>query len=240
MRKNIYNFTLPIPSVTLVSFADSSSVKAVGNEGCFVFLSPSDKGDYHLSVLKNGLKCPPQTIHLWCAGYYLHSVCGLPYSPLEFNTPSGVLSAEFFDTGNGLTGILMDACKQMLTKNVELPGGVSAAVSTVLYLGNLYRILHTKRVDLVCSSSLKQIRFLHGFPDCKGALAISCDGEGIGTEGFDPFVAASILEANCTVPCQESGAGTVSFCGQGFLVARHRSDRICIAPRDFHCMRVFE
>ena len=239
MRKIIYNFTLPTPSITLCSYADFSLVEPHGEEGCIVVLAPSVTKDYYLSSIRDGVARKPMYLDIWCAGHYLHSICGLPYSTMEFDTPHGLITAEFFDTGDGQTGILMNKCKQTVTKSVELFGSASATVSTVLYSGSLYRLLHTKRAELASPSVLRQMRILPDLPDCFGAIALS-SAEAVGTEEIDPLVGAAIIASYRLASRCEKNVTDVSYCGSTFRAMPNVQDSICIRPLGFHCTRVVE
>lgn len=235
MRKIIFNFTPPASDLMLRSC--TAPAPPPPKEGCTVTLSPSDIGDYNISVYDNGREIPPDYFRLWSVGYYLHAICGFPFSPVEFCTSWGIVNCEFWGANDRNVGIILPKCKRIVTKTIELPCEVSGEIATAPYHGGLYRVLLTKCEGAVSHSALRGMRILRGQPDCRGAIAVT-DDAGIGTENIDLMVGASLTYSYCTGCRCEKGAVTVKYDRVAFCILDLGDGRVCIYPTEFRCTAV--
>ena len=170
-----------------------------------LFLLPSLDADALVVSYKNPATSPTAAV---AAATFLTLVRGLPMDEVRIES-----CGEFFDVSFGKTdrifGILLDKCKQLLSKTTILIDEMKFLVSEYECLGD--RILTVKCSDATCfdDSALSRIMLEYGDSLPCGAVAYSLlENRAVARARFINSSADNMLRAALSV-ARESGVGTL-------------------------------
>lgn len=121
---------------SLPSDAEIPKALACG-ERCVILL-PSVECDFCLTGYEpSGKPLYDYCSAALCAAAHLTKTCGLPFSEIRFETPTGIL--EIICTGDGFFTERIDKCKLLLSKNIEV-FGCEPDVSDV-FVNGIFRVM---------------------------------------------------------------------------------------------------
>lgn len=189
-----YNIHLPLGTLAFVAMKECPTSFSEEEGVPTIILCPSETADFSAAVPHRGRAAVTYTDMVAALTYYFGIIRGIPSHSLDIDTPYGIVEIPKPILPEQMIRVALPQSGRVFTRAVELLGGISERVSTVVG-DSVSRII--ENVERCSPELLARLRVVDGLPTADRAISYKrCGDEYVvittdqspGTDSISPLV----------------------------------------------------